>query len=70
MQKIEALAAEMNVSTADLMGFIAGLSVWINKGYSVDQAIERHMAQMTRFVNNAVPASQAMKGQAVECFYG
>lgn len=52
-QKIEALAAEMGVTPADVAGFVAGLSIWINKGLTFEQAIERHMAQMLRFAEHS-----------------
>jgi len=49
---IETLAAEMNISPADLSSFIACLRVWLCKGYTLEQAIERHMAQMDRLAAN------------------
>lgn len=45
------LAAQMGVTVADLSGFIAALRVWMAKGYTMEQAIEKHMAQMGRIVN-------------------
>lgn len=65
---IQALAAEMNVTEADVRGFIAALSVWTAKGYTFEQAIEKNMSQMTRFANNAVALSKTMKPAAVEWF--
>ena len=50
--KIEALAAEMGVTVADVEGFVVGLSVWVNKGYSLVDAIAKHSDQMARFVNH------------------
>lgn len=50
--KIEALAAEMGVTVADVEGFVVGLSVWVNKGYSLVDAIRKHSEQMARFVNH------------------
>jgi hypothetical protein len=51
MTTIADLAKMMNVTEADVAGFVACLRVWLAKGYTFDQAIERHMAQMHRFVN-------------------
>lgn len=42
MNKAE-LAKLMNVKESDLDAYLAGLSVWIAKGYTVEQAIEKHM---------------------------
>lgn len=64
MDKIEALAKHMGVTTADLAGFIECLRVWIAKGYTMEQAIERHMAQMNRLANNS--AHHALRAIAVE----
>lgn len=45
MNKAE-LARLMGVSESDLDAFLAGLSVWIAKGYDLTQAIEKHMKTM------------------------
>src|SRR5687768_9423331 len=45
---VENLAKEMGVSVNDLSGFVACLRVWMDKGYTMDEAIARHMQQMTR----------------------
>lgn len=50
--QVQALAAEMGVTVADVEGFIAGLSVWIGKGYNLTDAIAKHGEQMLRFVNH------------------
>lgn len=42
MSKAE-LAQLMNVSEDDLDAFLAGLSVWVAKGFGIEQAIEKHM---------------------------
>ena len=52
MTKIETLAAQMNVSVKDCAAFIECLNVWIAKGMTLEQAIERHMSQMHRLVAN------------------
>ena len=64
---IEQLAAEMNVTEGDVRGFVACLSMWMSKGYSFEQAIERHMAQMARLANNATnPALKPLVTAAFE----
>ena len=62
------LAKEMNVSENDVVAFVECLKVWIAKGYSIEQAIEKHMAQMVRLVNNAVALSSKTE-LVVEAFY-
>jgi plasmid maintenance system antidote protein VapI len=47
------LATELGVSESDAVAFVSGLRIWTDRGYTVEQAIGRHMAQMTRLVNNA-----------------
>ncbi|OQS42304.1 hypothetical protein [Chromobacterium haemolyticum] len=47
------LASLMGVSESDCVAFLDCLRVWTDKGYSVEQAIERHMQQMRRLVNAA-----------------
>jgi predicted RNA-binding protein with PIN domain len=68
---IQELAAEMNMPLADVSAFVSCLSVWTAKGYTVEQAIERHMAQMTRLANNAVAfaSSDAGREMAISAFY-
>jgi hypothetical protein len=51
---IQDLAKDCNVTERDAAGFIAALRIWTAKGYTVEQAIEKHMAQMVRFVNHSV----------------
>ena len=46
------LAALMGVTESDLAGFVACLKVWTDKGYSVEQAIGRHMATMAGLLTN------------------
>ncbi len=50
MSGVAAFANECGVGVADAHGFVACLRVWTDKGYSVEQAIERHLAQMTRLL--------------------
>ena len=51
--KIEALASLLNASVADVVGFVDCLRVWTDKGLTVEQAIERHMATMRRMMSKA-----------------
>lgn len=66
---IEHLAQTMNQPVKDVAAFIACLKVWTDKGYSVEQAIEKHMAQMSRFIDHAVRLSRELKPLAVEWFF-
>ncbi len=59
-KQIEVLAAQMGVSVGDLEGFLAALAVWMAKGYSLEAAIEKHMAQMHRIANHAIPLAEAL----------
>ena len=45
-EKIANLAAEMGVSVEDLASFIGCLSVWTNKGYTVEEAIRANLSTM------------------------
>lgn len=53
MNELQKLAKEMNVTENDLSGFVSCLRVWIAKGYTIEQAIEKHMAQMTRLAEHS-----------------
>lgn len=33
------------------MGFLAGLKVWTDKGYTAEEAIERHLATLTTLLD-------------------
>ena len=59
---MEELAKTMGVSVSDAQGFVDCLRVWIDKGFSLDEAIERHQAQMVRMVNNAVTLADRLSG--------
>ena len=69
--KIENLAAHMGVSPKDLAGFVACLGVWTAKGYSLEQAIEKNMDQMRRFVANAIKLSEdtEIRAEIIDAFY-
>ena len=58
------LAKMLGQSETDTAGFIAGLSVWVQKGYSIEAAISKHMETMTRLANNAVKFSQTLSKDA------
>ena len=66
--KIAELAAEMGVTVGDLTGFAACLSLWVAKGYTLEQAIAKHMDQMNRFANNGAEWFSLLKPMAVEWF--
>ena len=68
---VSQLAAEMNVTEADLAGFIACLSVWAAKGYSFEECIEKHMAQMTNLAENSceMVRSTGIRSIAIDWFY-
>lgn len=51
-QPLTNLAALMGVTESDLAGFLAGLKVWTNKGYTVERAIERHLATLSGLLTN------------------
>jgi len=51
-QPLTSLAALMGVTESDLAGFICGLKVWTDKGHSVEQAIERHLATLSGLLTN------------------
>lgn len=53
MNKIQALAAEMNVTESDLVGFLSCVRAWMDKGYSFEQAVQKHQQQMTRIAEKA-----------------
>lgn len=50
---VQQLAKEMGVTESELQGFVSCLRVWTDKGLSLEEAINKNMAQMTRFVNDA-----------------
>lgn len=58
------LAKLMNVTEADAAGFVAALRVWINKGYSLEDAIAAHMAVMTGSLNHAIEFANSDAGRA------
>ena len=44
MDKIESLAKEMNVTENDLIGFLSAIKIWMDKGYSMEEAIQKNLA--------------------------
>jgi len=71
MDKIESLAKEMNVTENDLIGFLSSIKIWMDKGYSMEEAIQKNLAQMVRLVNNSVKLSkdENMRELAIRAFY-
>jgi hypothetical protein len=71
MDKIESLAKEMNVTKNDLIGFLSAIKIWMDKGYSMEEAIQKNLAQMVRLVNNSVKLSkdENMRELAIGAFY-
>ncbi len=71
MDKIESLAKEMNVTENDLIGFLSAIKIWMDKGYSMEEAIQKNLAQMVRLVNNSVKLSkdENMRELAIVAFY-
>lgn len=54
------LAKSLGQSETDVAGFLAGLSVWVQKGYSIEAAIAKHMEVMTHLANNACKVSRVL----------
>lgn len=71
MDKIESLAKEMNVTENDLIGFLSAIKIWMDKGYSIEESIQKNLAQMVRLVNNSVKLSkdESMRELAIVAFY-
>ena len=67
--QIKALAAEMGVAEGDVLAFVACLRVWMDKGYTLDEALARHAEAMRVIVNNAVQIAATAKPLAVDAFY-
>lgn len=66
------LAKLMNVSETDVVAFVNCLAVHINKGLSLEEAIEKHMEIMTGMVAGAERFAKtgAAKALVVETFFG
>jgi len=60
------LAALMGQKESDVISFVNCLRVWTAKGYTLEQAIEKHMAQMGRFVNASLTLPKSL---VVETFF-
>lgn len=60
------LAKLMGQKESDVQSFVDCLRVWIDKGYTIEAAIEKHMAQMGRFLDHA---TEIPKGVAVDAFF-
>ena len=68
MNAINAIANELNAPLDEVVGFIDCLRVWTDKGLTVEQAIERHMATMRRLVSKAGEARANSNSVAAEEF--
>lgn len=66
---VEKLAVACGVRMSEMVSFIECLNVWTSKGYTIEQAIENHMRQMARLVNNSRQLADDLKPVAVEWFY-
>ena len=44
MDSITILAREMNVTENDLIGFLSAIKIWIDKGYSFEDAVAKKHA--------------------------
>jgi len=64
---IAELAAMTGQSESDATAFVKCLRMWMDKGYNMEQAIEKHMSQMTRLLNNATKVPVSI---VVDAFYG
>lgn len=67
--KIQAMASEMGVSYADMVGFVGCLQVWINKGYSLADAIQKNLetlANLAANVSEGFSAEYGPKREAAE----
>lgn len=68
---ISELAAITNQKESDVLAFLECLKVWINKGYSFDDAIKMHMRQMVKIVNQSANISndKKVKEMAADLFF-
>ena len=64
--QVAELAALMGQKESDVQAFVDCLRIWINKGYSFEEAIERHMAQMNRMAERATEFPRSI---VVETFF-
>lgn len=64
---ITELSKLMNQPESDVLSFVECLRVWMEKGYSIEESIKRHMAQMTRFAENSLKLPKSI---VVDAFYG
>lgn len=62
---IKELAVLMDVPEADAQTFVDCLRIWTDKGYTLDEAIAKHIAQMNRIVNHAVDLAGALAKNGV-----
>ncbi|MBP9869873.1 MAG: hypothetical protein KBC53_00040 [Nitrosomonas sp.] len=65
------LAALMNQKESDVAAFLECVKVWIDKGYSFEDAIKMHMQQMTKIVNQSanIANSNKVRESAADLFF-
>jgi hypothetical protein len=63
---IQELAQLMGQKESDVKSFVECLKVWIEKGFTIEQAIEKHMSQMTRLAEHS---HQISTDVVVETFF-
>ena len=66
---IDGLAALCGVSPADAAGFVECLSIWVAKGYTIDAAIEKHMATMRAMVSGVFEVGEDVRREFAAGLY-
>lgn len=66
---IQQLAAEMGVQESTLQSFVNCLRVWTDKGYSLEDAIKKHMDIMNRMKANSQATVAMFKEDCAKPFY-
>ena len=56
---LQDLAQMMGQSESDVAAFVECLKIWIDKGFTLEESIEKHMSQMNRLAerSNKLPSS-------------
>ena len=63
---IQELAKLMEQKESDVKSFVECLKVWTSKGLTLEQAIEKHMSQMTRLAERS---NKISKKVVIEAFF-
>lgn len=68
---VSQLAADCGVSETDAAAFVECLRVWLDKGMTFEQAVERHMRQMLRLAEHSADLSrdEEVRAAVVGLFY-